>query len=439
MCVNNALICFFEILYFYNLKESMFDQQEILKILLPLLEIDSVKSAPAVDAPFGKGVKKALDYVLSLAKEMGFKTINYDNYVGEVIYGEGKPFGVLCHLDVVPTGSLSAWKYPPFCPTIEGDRLYCRGAVDDKSAAISVLFALFEMKKRGIVPKRQIKLILGCDEESGWGCIEHYKKCACLPEDGFSPDADFPVIYAEKGILHVKYAFKMLKPFFAQGGVKANVVCDHATADADIDGNGVKTYEFFGKTAHGSTPEKGENALLKMTAFLEEHGFLESGVTDKLFLNCEGAKKLRDETGCLTFSPNIAATKGNEIYYTVDVRYPATMERSFIEEKLSLIGKYSVLSFQPPLFSDKNGRLVKTLVGVFNEVTGKNAEPIAIGGGTYARALKNGVAFGPCINEEGDTVHMPNEYITLSTLMKMTEIYYKALIKLCVVNTYNNL
>ena len=193
----------------------MFDKDVILSRLIPLLEIDSVKSEPEIDAPFGRGVKRALDYVLSLAADMGFETKNYDNYIGEVIFGKGEPFGVLCHLDVVPAGNLSAWIYPPFTPTINDGKLYCRGAVDDKSAVISVLSALYELKNRGYLPKRQIRLILGCDEESGWGCIEHYKKCASLPEEGFSPDADFPVIYAEKGILHLNYFFEKAKPFFA--------------------------------------------------------------------------------------------------------------------------------------------------------------------------------------------------------------------------------
>lgn len=408
----------------------MFKEKEILDRLLPLLEIDSVKSAPTANCPFGEGAAKALAYVLDLAKDMGFETVNYDNYIGEVIYGEGKPFGVLCHLDVVPAGNLSAWKYPPFSPTIEDGKLYCRGAVDDKSAAISVLSALYEMKSHNILPTRTIKLILGCDEESGSGCIAHYKKCATLPEDGFSPDADFPVIYAEKGIMNVRYAFKKLLDFSAKGGIRPNVVCDHAEVLTDGAGNAFKK-EFFGKAAHGSTPEKGDNALNKMTAFLEENGYIEKGTTDKLFGFCEGVKDLCDETGHLTFSPNIAFTDDKNIYYTIDVRYPSTLKKEFICENLKKIADYEELSFQPPLYSDKNGPLVKTLVSVYNEVMGRSDEPIAIGGGTYARALKNGVAFGPCIGEEGETVHMPNEYITLSTLMKMTEIYYKTLIKLC--------
>lgn len=420
----------------------MITQETILDRLLPILKINSVKSTPAKDAPFGEGPKKALECFLSLADSLGFKTKNYDNYIGEAIFGEGEPFGILCHLDVVPVGNLSAWKSDPFTPTIRDGNLYCRGVLDDKSAAICALSALFEMKSNGITPDRQIRLIVGCDEESGWGCINHYRKCAALPEEGFSPDADFPVIYAEKGIYHIRYRFDKLKEFTLSGGVKTNVVCDYARAEGDFSGaketekvkKDSKKAESFGVAAHGSTPDKGDNALRYMTAFLEENGFIRKGICDDLFGKAKGAKELCDETGYLTFSPNVASTDNDKVYFTVDVRYPSTIGLETVEKYLAEIGEYEVISSQPPLFVDKNSPLVKTLNGVFNEVTGANCAPIAIGGGTYARALKRGVAFGPVFGEEGDSVHMPNEYIPLSSLTKMTEIYYKALIKLCTKN-----
>ena len=414
--------------------------EKILSVLYPLLKIKSVKSAPEDGAPFGKGVKEALEYCLNLAESMGFKTKNYDNYIGEVICGEGEPFGILCHLDVVPEGSLSAWNSDPFTPTIKEGKLFCRGVLDDKSPAISALLALYELKEQGYKFKREVKLILGCDEESGWGCIDHYKSCATLPEEGFSPDAEFPVIYSEKGILHSKFRFKKQKMFSANGGIKANVVCDEACAKGDFT-NAEKTEKIelngsiaraTGVAAHGSTPEKGDNAIKYITEFLETNGFVEKGLADRLFGSCEGAKDLCDETGHLTFSPNIIATDNNYVYYVVDIRYPATLRRDFVESALTKIGEFEVLSYQKPLYADKNSELVQTLMGVYKEVTGDDAEPIAIGGGTYARALKSAVAFGPSLGEEeGSSIHMPNEFITLETLQKMTEIYYLAIKKLC--------
>lgn len=416
--------------------------------LFKVLEVPSVQGKATADAPFGEDVKKALDVTLSIAEELGFETKNYDNYIGEVIWGEGKPFGVLCHLDVVPAGSLAAWETDPFTPTVKDGKLFCRGALDDKSAAISVLFAMYALKEEGFKPKRQIKLILGCNEESGWGCIKHYNEVAVMPEEGISPDADFPVIYAEKGILHIKYAFKKLKPFTACGGTAANVVCDYACVTAEnldkdlaekhglkvlADGSGGKIKaESFGKAAHGSTPEKGLNALKKLTAFLEDGGYIEKGVYDGMFVKRAGVEDFEDETGKLTFSPDVLSTDDTHVYYVTDIRYPATVSRETIEKSLAKIGNFEVLSYQAPLYNDKNGKLVTTLSKVWEKYSGKKKKPIAIGGGTYARALKCGVAFGPAIGEEADSIHQPNEYVTLSTLDIMFDVYKDALYELCI-------
>ena len=417
------------------------NKEMLMDSLFKLLEIPSVKTAPVGNMPFGKGVFDALDYFLNLAKDLGFETVNYDNYIGEVIFGEGEPFGVLCHLDVVPEGNLSDWVTPPYTPTIRDGKLYARGALDDKGGAMVVLYCMKALKDAGIVPSRQIKLILGCDEESGWGCIDHYRKVATLPKEGISPDADFPVIYAEKGILHIQYAFD--KPHAVLdifGGERANVVCDFCTATlektglyADYQGVSVDGNKLVatGVSAHGSTPEKGDNAIKKILGFLTENHILDGSVLDGLFVSCNGVKDLVDETGRLTFSPNVIRTDDKKIYVTVDVRYPSTLNKDFVVEKLSKIGEMQILSYQAPLFSPKDSGLVKVLSDIYVKCTGDTTPPIAIGGGTYARALENGVAFGPALNEEGESIHKPNEYVTLSTLDTMTEIYLQTLIEVC--------
>ena len=407
-----------------------------------LLSIESVKTEPTHDAPFGENVKEALLYTLGLAEKMGFETKNYDNYIGEIIFGEGKPFGILCHLDVVPSGNLSAWKTPPFTPTEIGGNLYARGVLDDKCGAVCSLFALYKLKQEGYKPDRQIKIILGCDEESGWGCIEHYKKVASLPEEGFSPDANFPVIYAEKGILHIKYKFKKLKNFDLTAGDRANVVCDYCkfTAYENNDANlaqslGLKAsgegLEVIGRSAHASTPDKGKNALNGAIAYLSKLGYLNEKVYNDLFKDAQGLNLVEDETGNLTFSPDVAYTDNDYLYITTDIRYPATLEYEYVLGLLGKIGEYDILNYQKPLFVDKNSKLVQTLLGVYNEVSGENAEPIAIGGGTYARAIENGVAFGPAFGEEEDYIHQPNEYMPVENINKFFDILYKALLKLC--------
>ncbi|MBQ7643300.1 MAG: Sapep family Mn(2+)-dependent dipeptidase [Clostridia bacterium] len=417
--------------YFENLKTS----------LKKLISIPSVEGLPEIDKPFGKGVYDALDFTLSLAREMGFETKNYDNYIGEVIFGEGEEeMAILCHLDVVPVGKLSDWKYPPFSATEVSGKIYGRGATDDKGPAVVCLYCLKALLDEGFKPRKKIKLILGCNEESGWRCIKHYKKVAKMPDFGFSPDADFPVIYAEKGILHVKFAFPKKEKLSAlSGGTAINVVCDACEAVAPYNEDFAKIYgvtekngKLFtvGKTAHGSTPDKGVNAILPMIKYLESVDAIDEKIREYLFDDILGLKLLSDETGNLTMSPDMIGIENDKVVISVDFRYPATLSGDDILEKIKYIAPYTVLSHQKPLYNDKESFLIKTLLGIYNECTGKDAKPIAIGGGTYARALKLGVAFGPEGEGEESTVHQPNEYITIENLKLQFEIYKKAIKKL---------
>lgn len=396
--------------------------EEILSAISQIIKINSEQTAPEAGAPFGKGARQALDLFLGYARDMGFETRNLDGYAGEVTFGEGEEFAVLAHLDVVPAGN--GWSHEPFGGEIDraNGRIWGRGAMDDKGPAIIGLYALKALKDEGFNPRRKIKLIVGCNEETGWKCIDYYKEHAHMPEEGISPDADFPVIYAEKGILQLELNFKEKGDFTSlRGGERPNMVCDFCEAVKDG-----KTHIFRGKSAHGSTPEKGVNAIKPALEFL---GLEE--LAKQLFNDCFSLCELKDETGVLTFSPNVIRGDVNSITITVDIRYPATLSRGDVLSRLDKRGvSYKVIHEQAPLFNDKNGKLVTTLCEVYNEVTGKNARPIAIGGGTYARALKYGAAFGPEEEGEESTIHQPDEYITFEKIEKCFEIYRRALQKL---------
>ena len=197
---------------------------DAVKSIAESIRFDSSIAKHSKEYPFGKGAADCLGHFLTLAETLGFETHNYDNYIGEVIFGEGpEEFAILCHLDVVPAGD--GWTKDPFGGTVEDGKIWGRGATDDKGPAVCSLYALKALKDKGFRPRKKIKLIVGCNEESGWGCIEHYNEVATMPETGISPDADFPVIYAEKGILHVRLHFRLNKaPFlFLEGGSSANM------------------------------------------------------------------------------------------------------------------------------------------------------------------------------------------------------------------------
>lgn len=411
-----------------------------------IVKIDSSQCPALPGKPFGEGAARALGCFLALAESFGFETHNYDNYIGEVVFGSGEPFAILCHLDVVPAGS--GWTHDPFGGEIADGKIYGRGTTDDKGPAVICLYCLKALKDAGFAPKRTIKLIVGCNEESGWACIEHYNACAEMPKEGFSPDADFPVIYAEKGILHIRLDYPLENAPFAalEGGERENMVCDYARADvAAFDAARAAKYGVtaegasvvaHGRSAHASTPDAGENALEKLLRyFAEEHGGVARAVAD-LFDDRLGLKQLRDETGALTLSPDVASYKEGTLSVLTDIRYPATMRREQILAKLEAFGvPYAVLHDQAPLLSDQNGSLVSTLLRIYREETGQKADPIAIGGGTYARALERGAAFGPEFPGEPSTIHQKDEFISLENVRKLLRIYCAAIRALTVEGT----
>lgn len=410
---------------------------DIVKNLSQLIKFDSSQAPATEGKPFGEANAKCLDFFLSLASYLGFETKNYNNYIGEVKFGSGEDFAVLAHLDVVPAGN--GWTHDPFGGEVdrENGKIWGRGAMDDKGPALIALYAMKAIKDAGIKPKKCIKLIVGCNEETGWACIDHYNKVAKMPETGISPDADFPVIYAEKGIVHLTLAFPAENAQFSglKGGDRANMVCDYCEVTAEKSDLAEQLgLEYAagkiisrGKSAHGSTPEKGVNAIEKMLAYLGLDGMKKLLFGEKL-----GLSGFEDETGKLTFSPNLIEQRGGAIYVTCDVRYPATYTLKNVLEVVDKCGiPYTIEHEQAPLFNDRNGKLISTLLGVYNEVTGKNVQPVAIGGGTYARALKCGAAFGPEEEGEESTIHQADEYITFEKIDKCLKIYTLALQRLC--------
>ena len=123
---------------------------EMIKTIIEMVKIDSVEAEAEPDAPFGRGVKTALDAALLLADRMGFQTVNVDNYMGYASYGEEGGDGYICavgHLDVVPEGE--GWTHPPYGGEEENGRIYGRGAIDDKGPLIAAMYALKAVRESG--------------------------------------------------------------------------------------------------------------------------------------------------------------------------------------------------------------------------------------------------------------------------------------------------
>ena len=416
--------------------------EQTVKSISESIRFDSSLSRSTSALPFGKGAADCLAHFLDLARSFGFEVHNYDNYAGEVIFGEGEEFAILAHLDVVPAGS--GWVKDPFGGEISEGKIWGRGAIDDKGPVMCILYALKALKDEGFVPHRKIKFIVGCNEEDGWACIEHYNDVAHMPEEGFSPDGSFPVIYAEKGILHVRLHFPMGENppfFFLEGGSAPNMVCDECEATprtltvtrARELGLDVRSKKILahGKSAHASTPELGENAILPVLKFFEGKSEQVKYIIECLFEDKFRLKELHDETGSLTLSPDMIKYRKGEVQVICDIRYPATVPYAAVTERLAAMGvKYETIRHQPPLLQDREGKLVQTLLSTYEACAGKKAQPLAIGGGTYARALKNGVAFGPEMEGDEPVVHQANEYITIERVAFLLDVYKKAIAEL---------
>lgn len=420
--------------------------------LADLIKIDSVETPAVAGMPFGKGNADALAYALNLLDGFGFRTANIENFCGWGEVGEGELFGILGHLDVVPVGK--GWTYPPFGAHIANGRMYGRGTMDDKGPVAACIFACARLLQEGKKPKKRIRFILGCDEESGWLCMDRYALTEEMPVMGFSPDSDFPVINCEKGIVYHTISLPCPKGIYSlNAGTRANVVPDFAEAvvaydkalqDAAVangcdcvrDGDTLRITA-HGVSAHGSSPQKGVNALIALlkTLSIVYNDFLAlfSGLScwDG---SCLGLNLSDEESGVLTLNLGTAKLEGGCAVFELDIRYPVTYKMEYITGVLkSSFPLYTVTQghYHLPLFVPKDSKLVTALLDAYDSVMQTKSSPISIGGGTYARFLPLGVAFGGQFPNTPSTIHQKDEYIDLKEYEKMIEIYYAAIKSLC--------
>lgn len=420
----------------------MLDFLSFEKDLRELIACKSVKTAKDGAMPFGKGVFSALDAFLKIAKNMGFNVRNYDNYMGEIDYGDGEEIGVIGHVDVVPVGS--GWNTDPFCLTEKDGVYYGRGTSDDKGPMLVTLYALKALKDSGLPCNKKIRFFVGTDEETAWEDVEYYKREHAFPKYGFSPDGKFPVVYAEKEMLHLTFTIPKLKNFTeVSGGTVFNAVCGKCTAKSliPVDESSAKRHgikvnsdgllESVGVSCHASVPEQGKNAILPMFEYFAECGENVRNVIDCLFKDKYGVKDLENEQGKVTFSPDIIKETEKGIEITCDCRIPAPLKS---EDLLPLFDKfgieYTYEKHRGSLLTDKNGEFIQTLLRSYNRTTGENGKPISMGGGTFAYVFEQGCAFGPEFEGEKTCDHEANEFISKEKLASLYEIYKEALFEL---------
>lgn len=433
-----------------NISELQKYLPELEEKLLKLIAIPSVRGKSCPEAMFGVKTMQALNFVLDLGRSFGFKTEIFENAVGYIEWtgtkNDDNYVGAICHLDVVPAGE---WE-DAFKPYIEDNKIIGRGSLDDKGPALAVLYAMKALKDENYVPQRSIRLVLGLAEETGSECLAIYNKHQKPPLASFTADADFPCIHAEKGIasfaLNFNFSSENTKTkgprlLSLKAGSATNVIPGRCTARILDENNENKELIFEGKMGHASVPHMGKNAISLACHSLSKdykisHPFL-NFYQDCIALETNGQSlgiAYKDqESGELTLNVAIVDLDENQACLKFDSRYPVTADF----EKLSVIIKekikkyqasFTLISNSKPLYRPKNHPLVQVLMKAYTKVSGDvNSDPIAIGGGTYARSIENCLAFGPVMPGDPCLCHQNGEYIERTALLHAMEIYKEAL------------
>lgn len=476
-------------------------RDEMVQTLQELIAIRSVEDKPASGAPFGKGVGEAFKYMLKKAEAQGFDTENVENYGGHIQFGgyilndekeiigtSDEILGIPIHLDVVSEGG--GWTFDPFCGIVDDGKIYGRGAVDDKGPAIAVFYAMKALKDSGFVPERKVRLILGLDKENRGTSMRQYLSKVKAPTLGFTPDAHYPAVHGEKGVLVFQLAKKIgktagkgveLRSF--RGGNAPNMVADYARAvvradktdvyekikelavkyrnekcakeespafGAKINCKGIgKSLEITaqGVSAHGATPEFGVNAITVLMNFLGQIDIINDDVNEFVeFYNehigyrLDGSGMgcgLEDEpSGKLIFNVGKGELEGQAMMLTINIRFPVTFdEKTVYEAMMPVINKYNMgiikLESKRPIYTPSDDPMIETLAEVYREHTGDSASrPVVTGACSYAREFDHMVAFGPIFAGETDLSHRKDEHIEIKSLVLHAKIYADAIRKL---------
>lgn len=441
--------------------------ENIVSDLKGLMQINSVCSDPLPGMPYGEGSAKALDYIRQLSEKLGLKTRTFQNYAVTADYGKEDneiALGILAHVDVVPEGD--GWTYPCFDLTIDNGRAYGRGAIDDKGPAVASLYAVKALSELGVELKKNVRYIFGGGEEIGCNDIEYYQEQEALPDMLLTPDGEFPIVNAEKGIVQVfaqkDIAPSKLKALKCLGAV--NAVPAKATAkvsgflmDDVLEAIGKMTYptEFkleqdggdivitsIGKAAHGSRPQLGMNALTALLGLLSALEIETASELCTLFAYDEyngksfGVNFSDEVSGELTLALTVCDIDNNHIKIGLDSRFP--ISKTYDDVSKPVFAKLEALGFviydshgMEAHYVDENSEFISAVKRAYKEIIGEEAKCICETGATYVHNTPSGVAFGPEMSGENNGMHSANESIALDRLVLLAQVYAQAIIEIC--------
>ncbi len=446
------------------LEEVMKRKNEMIEDIKTLCQIPSVLDETTANEgqPFGKACREALEAMLEIGKRDGFVCENVDGYAGHIDIGDGEDtFGILGHLDVVPCNS-KGWNTEPYAATLQNGKLYGRGVADDKGPLIAGYYAAKIIHELQLPVKMKARIIFGCNEENGSKCMQYYFTKKPYPLMGFTPDAEFPIVYGEKAGVNFKITGQIEKDNLIglYSGTRPNIVPEVCEAylmgsykqykdsfsnylskhglegNVEEEGNHTKLV-LIGKSAHASTPEEGINAAVMMCHYLKDvsKNQLVDFIDRYFYQDCLGQKLGIAYTGLmgeLTVNLGVLNYKNENVNMIIDMRVPHEVTDEQLTEKmhecLDAYGLKETHELGKALYIDPESELIQKLHSAYVEFTGDHEhQPQAIGGGTYAKTMPNCVAFGVEFPGTDNKIHQNNEEISVDDLMKATAIYAKAL------------
>lgn len=439
--------------------------EHLIPDLREFIRIPTVYDSSTISAacPYGRAVSEGLDFIRTLARRDGFTVKEYANHALAVILNPSSPqipgrVDILSHLDVVEPGT--GWTMDPFCGSIINGRLYGRGAQDMKTPLLLTYQALKIIRDLNIPIGRELRVVIGCDEERTMEDMVYYIKQAGQPAFGFTPDGLFPLSLGEKGALMWRIYGEAETPVIEfNGGVQCNVVPPTAFClvkrgspevlkrtlnELGLKGSVKKAGDFIeirveGRGAHASAPEKGENAIISLCRCLEKAlGDPFSGRIVKIFGNYygkgAGIEMNIPPMGRLTLSLGVLRLKDGKVYGEIDSRYPAGTTGKLLTDKVASAALPFTVSLDydtPAVLNSRNSPYIKALLKTYRGVSGDFlSEPAISGGVTYSKVVNNCVAFGPNFPGEETLAHRADESIALDIFPKLLEVYTRAMISL---------
>ena len=428
-----------------------------------LVAINSVEGEASEDAPFGPGPREALKLGLQIARELGLGAVDCEGRIGYAALGEGEKYlATITHLDVVPVAD--GWTGDPFVMREKDGWLLARGVLDDKGPSVLCLYALKYLKEKEIPLRYPIRALLGANEETGMADVTYYLENYPAPVFCFSPDADFPLVNGEKGIFHgtLRSRVALDKIVDIHGGVAANAIPQKAEAlvkaaqlrsagrvTAEPAGEGLWKLTAEGVAGHASMPAGTVNAIGVLVDYLLDNKVC-SGDEEKLLELLAALHRHTDGSGLgvqaddglfqpLTIVGGLIGVEDGVLFQSLDSRYPTNTSgeqiAAGIQAKAGDLATVTLERDAAPFYMPLDNPAIQACIGAYNAVTGENAEPFTIGGGTYARDFPNAVSFGPehfdrPVPDFVGPIHGADEGACLEWLLEALKVYILALIEL---------